>query len=216
MTSRTLARLRLLPFVALALVFFSACSTGSGSGAQTRSDGSRTKTGDTEAADTTPMRHTVRDARIVLRQAESNAVFILVNMSHSKRDTPQGRLALSGGDPNVGYKPIADREIDKLLTTMEENGFDTVKQPYTRADERYLSAKPTELPGFKGIIIVENDGRAHKVVGMSPKGNPALIETYKTFSNLKAAVAGWYNTQGRSERPSDAANPAATPFGTSR
>ena len=124
-------------FLFAATIIFAAlapsCSTskdgGTGSGgaranaSNTNRGGSRTDQEDTEA-EKGPLAHKIRDARIVLRQARSDALFIIVNQGNAKRQTMAGRLELSYGDRGLAYKPLSEREVEvlRLMADGRSNG----------------------------------------------------------------------------------------------
>lgn len=218
-------------FLFAATIIFAAlapsCSTskdgGTGSGgaranaSNTNRGGSRTDQEDTEA-EKGPLAHKIRDARIVLRQARSDALFIIVNQGNAKRQTMAGRLELSYGDRGLAYKPLSEREVDALLTSLETYELNAIKQPWVSGDEQYLQGKTLEQSGYTGIIVIENDGQRHKVLGVRPMGSadPAMKVQLQRFTDLKTLVTRWYNTTSRSERPADVAEGTNDAFNPNR
>ena len=153
----------------------------------------------------------VRNARIVLKQAKNDTYFIMANMDHESRQTPQGRLALALGNPNLGYRVKTDKSIDALLRSFETYNHRLIIEPWQESDTRYLRAKDGSIPGFRGIIVVENDGQRYKMMGRRPNGLNDVLgqQKYATFSELKQLILGWYTSEGAIEQPNSALQPGS-------
>lgn len=143
----------------------------------------------------------VRDARVVLYQPQTGAAMILVNARHVGRDTLEGRRALALGLPNQGYKVLSDLQMDALLESLEAAGAASIAEPGSPADYQMIGQRGDQARLFKGLIVVENDGRMVRYVGRPARGDMALAERLQTFVNLKGLVARWEQANSLLELP---------------
>lgn len=179
-------------------------SNASNSNRPTRSSSTGGGSGDTQPfldTEAAAVYNRIRDARVLLYQPQNGTQLIMVNHGHSKRRTRAGQLELCNNRAEVGYMPQSDRQIDALLESMRERNAELIKEPWTARHDRLLKARKGQVARFKGMIMVENDGRRYAYVGWQPQGNADVSgqERYRVFTELKFLVASWSN--GYVERP---------------
>ncbi|MEE9394491.1 MAG: hypothetical protein V3W41_18505 [Planctomycetota bacterium] len=145
---------------------------------------------------------TIRNARIILYQPITRTTMILVNHDHQLRESLKGRQRLALGIKGQGYKVLSDRQIDALLKSMASENAKVIRQPASREDFRYLRTGPGDIPDFKGIILVENNGSLIKYVGIRPNNDPVKAKKLQIYVNLKTLVARWHQANSQVELPS--------------
>ena len=155
----------------------------------------------------------VRDGRIILYQPATRTRIVLVNERHARRKTRDGRRYLASG--GAGYQVISDASFDAMLETFKNYKARVIEEPWRSGDERYLQAGPNQFERFKGVVVVENDGRRVKHMGLRPQGATDAVgqAKYKVFVDLKSAVVFANNSSPRLERP-DSVMQVDRPFGT--
>lgn len=203
----------LVALVVLCVFSVLSCSGGSGGSANRSSTSNSGRSGANAAEPAAapepeaPLSQTIRDARIILRQAKSDTTFVLVNRANSKRQTHAGRLAITNGDEGLTYKALSEKEIDNLLISLEKVGIQTIKEPIAAGDESAFTMTSSQMQSLTGMVVIENNGERYKAVGVRPMGSadPAMQQKLKVFTDVKGVVAGWYNAPGLSERPADLA-----------
>ena len=150
----------------------------------------------------TSLNHRVVNFRAVMRQANSDATFILVNDEHALRKTRDGRKQLALNSSQQAYKALTAKNIDGLLTMFNEANASFVKEPWVNGDEKLISQPITAQSSVRGVIMMEHNGQRYKLIGRRPKGPEDVIgrEKYMTFSKLKRIFFYWDNATSRAER----------------
>lgn len=162
--------------------------------------------------------HKVHNFRAILRQANSDAIFILVNENHELRQTREGRRQLTLGNSSQAYKALTDQNINGLLTNFEQFNASVIEEPWVAGDEKLLTKPLTRDSGIRGVIVVENNGRRYKLMGRRPSGEGDALgrQKYTTFSKLKRVFFYWDTATSRAERADSAVvgseKPETAPF----
>ncbi|MCA9321377.1 MAG: hypothetical protein KDB53_11610 [Planctomycetes bacterium] len=202
--------MKLLAFALCLTLFFSCESSSNG-----RSDDARPDRGTTSASVSEPFEdrsavaevNRVENARLVLFQAKApNATMIMVNSRHRGLADRPGRLKIAMGDAGLGFKRISDLRVDHFLQLLDQLEADQIAEPFGPQHERMLK-QGTQVPGFQGIIVVENAGRSTAYVGRRPSGANDEVgrKKFETFTNLKWVLADFYNGGGYVEYVDQAA-----------
>ncbi len=152
----------------------------------------------------------IKDCRILLYDPRTGATIIVINKKHAWRKTEKGQLAITNGKRNRTYKILTDKQIDSLLVTLTERGSDQIRENFHQRHAALLRHKAQRGDGFKGIIIVENDGHRYSYIARRPGGkNDAQgIAKYKIFRDMRAAIFV-FERAGLSEQVGSSATGAA-------
>lgn len=161
--------------------------------------GARTRTPSPSASRDTG----IKNARIILYTPRASITMILVNKVHEKRRTAKGRLWLTNGRVDQAYKAMDDHEIDALLKSFPTFNHQIIKSPWNDEDAHLLRATTDDIPGYKGVILVENAGQRYKLLGRRPStaGDSLGVARLKAFSQIKTLVSSWYNSVSIVEFP---------------
>ena len=141
----------------------------------------------------------ISDARVMLYQPRaSSGALIMVNNRHGGLAKRPSRLAIAQGNPRTGFKRISDLQMDALIQSLENRDGAVIRESYSRQHDRMLTAKHGQIPGFHGIIVVENDGQRWAYVGRRPQGRGDAVgaQKYKIFRDLKVVTSHFYNAEG--------------------
>ncbi len=187
---------RILSLVLL-ISLLAACQ--SGSGGSNGSDSARSARGgaapaEDRIAENPPAVHNrVRNCRIISYDPRTQATIILINAAHAWRETEQGQLNITNGNRNQTYKVLTDLQIDSLLETLEQRGSKALRENFDERHAALLGRRAQEGDAFKGIIILENDGRRDSFIARRPSGaNDAMgVERYRIYSDLRQAIFVW-------------------------
>ncbi len=184
-------RISLLFLLCLASVTLSGCESTSGRSTAARKSGQSTTT-----------HHRISNFRAVLRQASSDATFILVDEGHVLRKTREGRKRLALNSSQQAYKALTPENIDGLLTMFGEANAAIVQEPWVKGDEKLIAKPLSKQGGVRGVILVENNGQRYKLIGRRPQGAEDAIgrQKYMTFSKLKRIFFYWDTATSRAER----------------
>ena len=155
---------------------------------------------------TTSLNHRVTNFRAVLRQASSDATFILVNEEHVLRKTRNGRKELALNSSQQAYKALTAKNIDGLLTMFKDANASMVQEPWQDGDEKLIMKPLNKAAGVRGVIMIENNGQRYKLIGRRPTGTQDVLgrERYMTFSKLKRIFFYWDTATSRAERADSA------------
>ena len=143
-------------------------------------------------------RFRIQNARIVLYQPRTGATLVLVDNRNAKLKTRKGRLDLVMGDPHLGFKRVSPRLFDALLQSFEIKGAAQIRESFTPRHAAMLKAKKGQIPRLLGIVMIENGGQRHALVGWRPQGKTDQegIRKYEIFRDMKLLVANAYNAEG--------------------
>ncbi len=193
-----------------AIIFLSACESSTNGRADTSSrQSSRTASNRANPTFDAPAVHNkIRDARVLLYDPRTKATMILVNKKHAWRKNEKGQLAITNGIRNRTYKLLTDLQMDSLLETFRSRGSESIREPYNQRHASLLRKGYTKGDAFKGIIIVENNGRRNSYIARSPRGDVREAKKYQIFSQMRQAVLV-FDRSGLSERVGSSATGTA-------
>ncbi|MCB9832294.1 MAG: hypothetical protein H6807_07445 [Planctomycetes bacterium] len=191
-SQRILALLAVLGLVAVA-----ACSSGNRSGQD--GNGRAAVRGDAPPAEdrvasNPPAKHNrIRNCRVISYDPRTQATIVLVNAAHAWRETEQGQLNITNGQRNLTYKVLTDLQLDSLLETFSQRGADGLRENWDDRHAALLSRRAGEGDGFKGLIILENDGQRFSYIARKPAGpsDTLGVARYKIYSDMRQAVLLW-------------------------
>ncbi|MFT7619120.1 MAG: hypothetical protein ACI97A_002769 [Planctomycetota bacterium] len=202
-------------FATLAAVIFLAACESSSNGRTNSNTGprpDRSLQNNTDPSnpelDSEAVHNQIRDCRVLLYDPRTAATIILVNKKHSWRKDERSQLNITNGVRNRTYKLLTDQQIDALLETFKQRGADGIRAKYTDRHAALLSHRSKKGDSFKGIIIIENNGRRSSYIARTPRGEPSAIQKYAIFSQMRQAVFV-YDRVGLSEQVGSSATGSA-------
>jgi hypothetical protein len=189
-----------------------AASSGSGTAARTRQPEARERpapatSGESERPSPrpppAPRPRDFPDTRVMFYQPKGDLLMILVNEAHSGRATESGRVALALGESNRAYKILSDAQMDALLKSLANAGYDVNADEFVLGDEQYLAKTAGEIPRYQGIISVEQGPSKTKLLGFrrASEGDALGLKRYQAYTVLKSLVQKWFGDSSQSEFP---------------
>lgn len=177
-----------------AVIFLTACE--SSSNGRTARSGNQSSSASFEnnndpsnpTIDAEAVHNKIKDCRVLLYDPRTAATIILVNKKHKWRQDERSQLNITNGIRNRTYKIMTDRQIDALLETFNQRGASSIQVPYTSRHASLLNHRSAKGDPFKGIIIVENNGRRSSFIARTPRGEQSAVQKYAIFSQMRQAI----------------------------
>ena len=143
----------------------------------------------------------IKNCRVLSYDPRTGATIILVNRGHAWRATEKGQLAITNGQRSTTYNVLSDKQMDSLIETMKKRKMAFLREEFSERHVALLKKRSRSGDSFKGLIIIENDGRRYSYIAKRPRGKQDLMghQKYAIFRDLREAVFYWQHT-GDSEQ----------------
>ena len=142
------------------------------------------------------------DFRVIFYQQRGGVNFILVNRGHSLRKSAEGRRRLALYAPGLGYKVLAEPDMEALLVSLEDRNYSRLATPFQAGDEQFFDRERAG-PRYRGMVFVERNGTKQKVLGWAPANDRDGMGARRlaTFVELKLVCLKWFRGTSATEVP---------------